>query len=138
DLSANEEYDVTTNQWRSRAPIPTARGGLASGTIDNRIQVFGGEGNSGTPASTFQQNEEYDPATDTWRTLPSMPHPRHGFYGATLDGRIFTPSGGPMAGANYSQVHDSFFLPPLVAPQIAAMGVRNAASLQAAIAPGSL
>src|SRR3989338_694596 len=76
NLRANEEYDPATNRWTVRAPIPTARGGLGSGTIGGRIQVFGGEGPSGTPEGTFRQNEEYDPATNTWRSLTPMPTPR--------------------------------------------------------------
>jgi uncharacterized protein (TIGR03437 family) len=138
DLNSNEEFDPATGQWRSRAPIPTARAGLASGTVFNRIQVFGGEGQSGTPEKTFQQNEEYNPADNTWRALASMPTPRHGLYGATLDDRIFAPSGGPRAGASYSTVVEAFHLPPAAPPQIAAMGVVNAASFQSSFAPGSL
>jgi uncharacterized protein (TIGR03437 family) len=138
DLTANEEYDPTTNTWRSRAPLPTARGGLGCGTVDNRIQVFGGEGNSGTPEGTFAQNEEYDPASNTWRTLAPMPTPRHGLYGITIGRSIFVPSGGPRAGANYTDVHEVFFLPPQAPPQIREGGVVNAASGQALFAPGSL
>ncbi len=136
-LAVNEEYDPATNAWRSRAPILTPRGGLGSGTLGNRIQVFGGEGPSGTPQGTYRQNEEYDPRTDTWRSLASMPNPRHGLYGATA-GCVFTPSGGPIAGANYSNVHDAFCLPPAEPPAIEAGGVRNAASFTAALSAGTL
>ncbi|HET8549409.1 MAG TPA: kelch repeat-containing protein, partial [Bryobacteraceae bacterium] len=81
EFTANEEYDPAITGWRARAAIPTARGGLGSAVVDNRILVFGGEGSSGTPEGTFRQNEEYDPATDTWRALAPMPTPRHGLYG---------------------------------------------------------
>ena len=135
-LTANEEYNPAANTWVRRAPIPTPRGGLGSGTLGGRIQVFGGEGPSGTPEGTYRQNEEYDPATDTWRSLPPMPTPRHGLYGATLAGCIFTPSGGPIAGANYSDVHEAFCLPP--DPPIGIAGVRNAASGSPRLAPGTL
>ncbi|MGH9631328.1 MAG: kelch repeat-containing protein, partial [Bryobacteraceae bacterium] len=138
DFNVNEEFDPTTSNWRTRAPIPTARGGLGSGTLNGRIQVFGGEGNSGTPQGTFRQNEEYDPAVDEWRTLAPMPTPRHGLYGATFEGRIFAPSGGPVAGANFTNVHEAFYLPPAQAPAIAQEGVRNAASFEPVLAPGSL
>ena len=142
-LPANEEYDPATNTWRRRAPLPTPRGGLGSGTLAGRIQVFGGEGPSGTPQGTYRQNEEYDPATDTWRTLRSMPTPRHGLYGATVilpgsQGCIFTPSGGPVAGLNVSSVHEAFYLPPDEPPSIEPGGVRNAASLAATLSPGAL
>src|SRR5437867_3375176 len=71
-LKANEQYDPATNAWSTRAGILTPRGGLASGVIGNRIQVFGGEGPSGTPEGTYRQNEEYDPAADAWRSLTAM------------------------------------------------------------------
>jgi uncharacterized protein (TIGR03437 family) len=138
DLTANEEYDPMTNQWRARAPIPTARGGLGSAVIDGRIQVFGGEGNSGSPEGTFRQNEEYDPARDTWRSLAPMPTPRHGIYGVAIGRRVFVPSGGPRAGAAYSNAHEAFILPPAEPPQIKDGGVVNAASGQAVFAPGTL
>jgi uncharacterized protein (TIGR03437 family) len=138
DLVTNEEYDPATNQWRARAPIPTARGGLGSGMVDNRIQVFGGEGASGTPDFTFAQNQEYDPAADTWRALAPMPTPRHGLNGITVGRTIFVPAGGPRAGASYGDTHEAFYLPPSQPPRIAATGVVNAASGQQPFAPGSL
>ena len=138
EFTANEEYDPATNQWRSRAPIPTARGGLGSAAVDNRIQVFGGEGNSGTPEATFRQNEEYDPATDMWRTLASMPTPRHGIYGITVGRRVFVPAGGPRAGAFYASVHEAFFLPPAERPRVNNQGIVNAASSTPDLAPGSI
>ncbi|MBI1898095.1 MAG: hypothetical protein HYS04_16415 [Acidobacteria bacterium] len=138
DLNATEEFDAATNTWSRRAPIPTARGGLASGTIHGRIQVFGGEGNSGTPSRTFRQNEEYDPASNTWRSLAPMPTPRHGLYGATLDNRVFAPSGGPIAGGTFSDVHEVFYLPPAEPPAITADSFRNAASFSPLLAPGAI
>ncbi|MGH7555307.1 MAG: kelch repeat-containing protein, partial [Longimicrobiales bacterium] len=137
-LSANEEYDPSTNAWRERAPIPTARGGLASGVINSRIVVFGGEGPSGTPERTYRQNEEYDPAANTWRSLAPMPIPRHGLYGATVDNRIFVPSGGPREGGTYSNVHDAFFLPQSEPPALASGRALHAASFDTTLAPGAV
>jgi uncharacterized protein (TIGR03437 family) len=135
-LRANEEFDPETNTWRTRAPIPTPRGGLGSGVVGGRIQAFGGEGPSGTPEGTYRQNEEYDPASDTWRSLAPMPSPRHGLYGATVGGCIFTPSGGLRAGAFYSDVHEAFCLASGDGPALEA--VRNAASFGSEVAPGSV
>jgi uncharacterized protein (TIGR03437 family) len=137
-FTVNEEYDVATRTWRSRARIPTGRGGLGSAVVDGRILVFGGEGPSGTPENTFRQNEEYDPATDSWRSLPPMPTPRHGLYGVAVDGRAFAPSGGPRAGAFFSNVHEVYHPPLASAPAIREGGAVNAASYAASAAPGSL
>ena len=130
------EYDPTTNVWTRKARMPTARAGIASGVVHDRIIVFGGEGPSGRPEGTYSQVEEYNPATDTWRTLGPMPSPRHGFYGAVADQRVFLPGGGPRAGATFSQTHDVFYLDPSSAPQIGA--AVNAASLGQQLAEGTL
>ncbi|MDX1984722.1 MAG: hypothetical protein SFV51_30900 [Bryobacteraceae bacterium] len=139
EFNANEEFDPATSQWRVRAGILTARGGLASGTLRNRIQVFGGEGTrSGRPEGTYPQNEEYDPATDTWANLGLMTNPRHGLYGATFEGRIFAPGGGPSAGFAFSNTHDAFFLPLPEPPAIFPSGVVNAGSFREEFAPGTV
>jgi uncharacterized protein (TIGR03437 family) len=65
-----------------------------------------------------------------------MPTPRHGLYGITVGRVIFAPAGGPRAGANYTDVHEAFFLPPPQPPQVG--GVGNAATGQQPFAPGSL
>jgi uncharacterized protein (TIGR03437 family) len=137
-FNANEEYDPATNAWRSRAPIPTARGGLGSAVLNGRILVMGGEGNPASAAGTFPQNEEYDPGTDTWRSLPPMPTPRHGFYAVSLDGRVFTPGGGPRAGAFFSNVNEVFYPMPVQPPRLAGGGLRNGASFREEVAPGGI
>lgn len=136
------EFDPGAGQWTQRAPMPTPRGGIASGVLGGRIVVFGGEGPSGRPEQTYQQVEEYDPATDAWRSLTPMPNPRHGFYGATVtagpDGaRIHLPAGGPRAGLTVSRTHDLFFLGPERAPVFAADSVLNAASGAALLSAGT-
>ena len=35
----------------------------------------------------------YDPLTDSWSTLPSMPMPRHGAAGAVIGNRLYLVSG---------------------------------------------
>ena len=133
------EYDPATNTWSAKAAMPTARGGLASGVIGGRIVVFGGEGPSGRPEATYDEVEEYDPAANAWRRLGPMPFPRHGFYGAsTGDGRIYLPSGGPEAGATFSQRLDVFQAPPSEPPVFSAAGVVNAADFTSGLAPGSI
>ncbi len=132
------EYDPATNLWTRKTPMPTPRGGVAAATVNGRIIVFGGEGPSGRPERTYEQVEEYDPATDTWRSLAPMPTPRHGFYGAsTGDGRVFLPAGGPGAGGTFSQVHEVFHLTPSQQPAFTRDAVLSAASFQPALAPGA-
>lgn len=135
-------FDPETGVWTQRQAMPTSRGGIASGLLDGRILVFGGEGPSGRPEQTYAQVEEYDPVADSWRALTPMPHPRHGFYGATVvsgaEGpRIHLAGGGPRAGLTVSRTHDIFFLQPEQAPAFFGESVVNAASGAAVLSPGS-
>jgi N-acetylneuraminic acid mutarotase len=79
--------------WTARAPMPTARGGIASGVVDGRIAVVGGEGNPDADSGVFPQTEIYDPDADAWDSLADMPTPRHGMAAAGLDGGLYVPGG---------------------------------------------
>jgi N-acetylneuraminic acid mutarotase len=104
NLNANEMYDRETDTWTPRAPLPTARSGIAAAEFNKRIYVFGGEGSTGT----FNENEVYDPATDTWETLAPMPTARHGLGAATLDGTIYVIGGGPTPGGSVSDINEAY------------------------------
>lgn len=133
------EFDPATELWTRKASMPTARAGVATAVFEDRILVFGGEGPSGRPEQTYEQVEEYDPATDSWRALAPMPHPRHGFYAASSgDGRIYLPAGGPRAGGSFSNTHSLFRLRPSLPPQFASSAVVSAADFRPMLAPGSL
>ena len=144
NTGANEAFDYeNTGTWSGRAPLPTPRSGLGSAVYQSTIHVFGGE-TSSTASGTFEQNEAYGAGTDSWCAAASMPTPRHGFYAAGLrrlgedPGPVFTVSGGPQAGAFFSNLNEVFFLPPAFGPVVAANGVVNAASYGSELAPGSI
>jgi N-acetylneuraminic acid mutarotase len=60
---------------------------------DGRIYVFGGSDANNNGVATVQV---YDPGTNTWSLLPSMPVARDRPSAATLpDGRIYVLGGGP-------------------------------------------
>jgi N-acetylneuraminic acid mutarotase len=80
-----EEYDPATNTWggpKARMPTPRSGGGWASG--NGRIYVAGGEIATTALVGAFRAVEAYDPKTNTWEILPSMPIPRHGVAGGML------------------------------------------------------
>lgn len=88
-----EVFQYQDGGWVSRAPMPTARGGIASGVVDGRIVVVGGEGNGDADSGVFPQTEVYDPDADEWTSLEDMPTPRHGMGAAGLDGNLYVPGG---------------------------------------------
>jgi N-acetylneuraminic acid mutarotase len=89
-----EEYDPVSDRWS--APLqrmPTARSGGGSGTDGRKIYCAGGEVTTTQLTGAFRAVEAFDPATNTWSTLPSMPMPRHGLAGAVLGDEFHLVSG---------------------------------------------
>jgi N-acetylneuraminic acid mutarotase len=89
-----EEYDPVSNMWSiPKERMPTARSGGASGTDGRRIYVAGGEVTTTALVGAYRAVEAYDPATNSWTALPSMPMPRHGVAGAVIGNRFHLVSG---------------------------------------------
>jgi N-acetylneuraminic acid mutarotase len=106
NLASNEAYDPPTDRWEQRAPMPTARSGIAAAVLEGRMFVFGGEG----PAGTFSQAEAYDARTNSWSSHARMPTARHGLGATAVGGRIYVVSGGPTPGDSVSAA-DEIFVP---------------------------
>ena len=70
--AAVDEFDPAMNTWSSKAPMPTARSGVAAAAVSEKIYVFGGVNGTGVLATV----EEYTPATNTWATKAPMSTPR--------------------------------------------------------------
>jgi N-acetylneuraminic acid mutarotase len=89
-----EEYDPVANMWSMpKERMPTARSGGASGSDGRRIYVAGGEVTTTELVGAYRAVEAYDPATNTWLTMPSMPMPRHGVAGGVIGNRFHLVSG---------------------------------------------
>ena len=73
--------------------MPTARSGGVSGTDGRRIYVAGGEVTTQELVGAFRAVQAYDPLTNSWSALPSMPMPRHGVAGAVIGNRFHLVSG---------------------------------------------
>jgi len=94
----NEAYDIVTDTWAMRAPMPTARSGIGVEVVAGAVHVMGGEGWVEDFGGVFRTHETYDPSTDRWTKRVRMPTPRHGFATGTIDGRIHAVSGVNNAG----------------------------------------
>ncbi|KAF7548069.1 hypothetical protein G7046_g8804 [Stylonectria norvegica] len=90
------DLDHPQTGWRtSAARMPTARGGVAAGTIGHRVYVFGGEGNPAAGSrGVFNETESFDAREERWERLRPMTVPRHGTAAAEAGGRIYIPGGG--------------------------------------------
>ena len=61
-LNKAEVYDPITNRWTALPPMPTARAGLASAVIGDKIYVIGGW----SPSAPLGTVEIFDTLTQTW------------------------------------------------------------------------
>lgn len=94
-LGTVEEYDVPTNQWRSRAPMPPPRNHLPAAAAKGKIYAIGGRLGSAqiTVADDTDVVEEYDPTTDQWKDQGRAPVRRSGMAGGAYDGKIYIAGG---------------------------------------------
>lgn len=71
-LTTVEMFDPATNTWTTRAPMPTARAGLAVAAVNGKIYAMAGDaGTSGTQVN-LKTVEMYDPVANTWVMKASM------------------------------------------------------------------
>jgi N-acetylneuraminic acid mutarotase len=108
-----EEYDPATDAWGApRARMPSARSAMAAGVYNNKIYVTGGEGQDYRSMFTWRAFEAYDPASNSWATLPSMPTSRHGLAGAVVGNRLHMVSGDTQSAGSgahgQTEAHDAF------------------------------
>lgn len=86
-LNTTEIFDGTS--WKLGAPIPTPRQMLGAASDGNLVYVVGGT--NGT--SDLGTVETYDPAADTWTTMPELPGRRSDVGVACTDGRLVVVGG---------------------------------------------
>jgi N-acetylneuraminic acid mutarotase len=106
NIGVVEAYDPAADLWsQGLARMPSARSATAAGVYGGRIYVSGGEGQDYRMMFTFRALEAYDPATNTWATLPSMPVSRHGLAGAVVGNRLHMVSGDVQSAGTGVHVH---------------------------------
>ena len=100
DTDEHWYYDPSDNQWRSLAPLPTARNSAAGAVVNGVLYVIGGrmvsDGNSAAV-------EVYDPLSDRWEQARPMPLAQGGLAASVLNGKIYV-FGGEYFGAGGSGV----------------------------------
>jgi len=105
NTSLHDSYDPATDTWKSAPPVPTARSNGAAVYYHGLILYVGGECKKPNPkggGDTFSENEAFDPKTNRWLTLATLPAGRQGFGAATIGqsayfaGGSLGCGGGPM------------------------------------------
>ncbi|WP_240486771.1 Kelch repeat-containing protein [Hyalangium minutum] len=96
-------YDFDTNRWSTARDLPVARHWSASGVLpDGRLILAGGHDGSSYRAETYL----YDPATNSWAQVASMPGILAYHTGAVIAGQLHTFTGWDTAGRNYHYIYD--------------------------------
>lgn len=92
-MNNNEIYDSKTASWLSKSPMPTARHHAASEVVDGKVYVLGGRIEGNSPITNTNATEMYDPKTDKWIMLESMPSKRSGITASSFKDEIFVFGG---------------------------------------------
>jgi hypothetical protein len=110
-VGTNEEYDIATDTWTTKTPMPTPRAYFAIVVYQNKIYCIGGiigigqgfyDGTSVLLPMRILSgvNEVYDPATDTWENKTAAPVAGMMMKAAVLNGKIYLIDG------NLNEVYD--------------------------------
>jgi N-acetylneuraminic acid mutarotase len=91
-------YDPIAKTWTQLANMPTPKSHAESGTFvtpDNKIIVAGGQIDHW---KSTDEVVEYDPATNTWKTIGKLPRPLQGPVVQQVGSKIIVTTGNPGAG----------------------------------------
>ncbi|MBV1910251.1 MAG: hypothetical protein KUG78_13190, partial [Kangiellaceae bacterium] len=97
-----EVYDVEEDKWTSIQPFPVALAGMSASVLHGKLIVSGGEafgpkGNWKT-GKAYDHVWSYDPKTDQWREILSMPTARHGHGSVVLNNKLYIIGGASKVG----------------------------------------
>src|SRR5580658_246044 len=88
----NEEYEIATDHWRIRYPMPRALDHMGVAVVNGKIITVGG-----FVASVHKDGQpsvfEYDPAFDVWRTLAPLNQGRGSIGVTVLNGKVYAMGG---------------------------------------------
>ncbi len=81
--------------WTPAAPLPEPRGQMGVAALGGFIYAIGGQFGHDSTRVDVDRVHRYDPATDTWTKVASLPSPRSHFEGGTFvwNGRIVIVGG---------------------------------------------
>lgn len=96
----HDVYDPATDTWTTAAPLLTPRSAGVSFELNGKLVYAGGECKDPQTGTTFDEAEVYDPATNRWTALPSLPIGRHAGAAIVVAGQAYVLGGNNGCGAN--------------------------------------
>ncbi len=89
-----EVYDPAKDLWGTAGlRMPTSRSGMGWATYKGVIYVVGGQLYDREVFAAIRAVEGYDPATNSWTILPTMPTARHGVNVAIIGNKLYAIGG---------------------------------------------
>jgi N-acetylneuraminic acid mutarotase len=96
----NYEYNPTTDKWTKKQPMPRPAHHAALAAANGKIYVMGGfvvPKDTAIPVGgawePIDNTWEYDPAADSWKSLPPLPGKRGSALAAEVGGKIYVIGG---------------------------------------------
>ena len=89
-LRTLEMLDLRTGGWSQLEPMDAERDHLGVAVLDGKLYALGGRRGDERPLVDF---ERYDPATDSWERLPTIPEATSGFGFEEYGGRLIAAGG---------------------------------------------
>lgn len=91
---ANYQFDPDNNQWTKKKSMPRPAHHAALAEVNGKIYVFGGfvppeKAPLGFAWEPIENVWEYDPATDAWKALASLPGKRGAAVAVAVDGKVY-------------------------------------------------
>jgi N-acetylneuraminic acid mutarotase len=94
--SALQIYDFKTGEWSYGAPIPHPRHHVGAAALGGKLYVVGGRGVVGGPTEndrSLDTFERYDPAGNSWESLPPIPLGAASIGLVAIDGTLVSVGG---------------------------------------------
>lgn len=102
--------DPTTDVWTSAAPAPTGIQDTGITSSEGLIYIFGLRvPQASNPGKVYPNAYVYNPESNIWKTLPSMPTARCGAAAAALNGVIYVIGGNNLIPGELLNVVEGYF-----------------------------
>jgi N-acetylneuraminic acid mutarotase len=109
-LSARHSaYDAARDRWETRAELPMPSGWAMPAVLNGKIYLFGGSYyKPGQGITSSEGAFVYDPRTDRWRAIRSLPEPRMNGFATTVGDHIYISLGYNRQGPGKKQVIEQY------------------------------
>jgi N-acetylneuraminic acid mutarotase len=89
----NEVYDPVTDTWETKTSMPVAGMAMSANVVNGEIYLISGLEMYYLPWYNLDENQVYDPKTDSWTTKTPIPNPVFGYASAVVDNKIYIIGG---------------------------------------------